>query len=1051
MFTIADSIGIKLVSANCLLVGKFDIPLNHSIAIIQIIRSLPGIGNELQQYRIKSPNETHHTQLNLNFKSKIYGFHCLSDASSEEPSPFVIVYGGKELAILTNVGQSDVKIVQCLALSDWCSTAHVYETHEATSIRFCALTSHSCAMEIEANSSGAWNIVNRSASVDKSTLYCSRIIGRKWSTTIVFGGTALGELIIWSVKSDDFVRQVIHRVSGHNVSIDRSHWLRVKEFNRFRSFQGVIFSIECDLRHNLLTTTSDDRSVKVWTMNFSDEQQDWHTSTLTSSKSMFGHTARIFAHKIIEFNGAPYIVSIGEDANVCLWTSEGQLVHRELVDGGKSSLWNLDWDPIRQYLVTCGSDGNINQIPFEDILNCNVSKVDVMPAIDNEHFAKIRVMHQCNLLITSTAQNKLFYRRIEDAVSQWRCVNDDSCYKSTLLEVHGSMVATAGYKRATIYQFNGEEFEKLLDENLTNGMIRSLKFLDNDSFVVCDDKGNATFCTLNNDVKLDFSLPTCKERWMTVAHRCGKYLIVGDRSGNLHLYIIDGQRIELKNTLRQVHGILGCTSIYQNAKPSNGRIEFQTSGHDGTVKSLHLDEEHQTIAVQFTHRIPIAWTGRIISLGNEERIIAGFNDNHFIAVRSKGVWGSTIHFEYECGGGHRYSDVYVDNRESQLNCHFYYIRTKQLHRVQFRLDRRSHPFDIVHLHWHHRPCNAVRHVRLRDDRELLVSAGDDNLLKFHSIGAATKLCHLVDVTSHISNIKTICVVAPPSADGWLVFSAGGRAQICVTGLIVRGTSDSIEFRERVDFMLRLNDVQRKRLGKSRNIDLDPETRFMSIFACVNDASHGTWWLIVACSDGFIRRFVYDDRASTIVFDAAVFYGRCILHVHQLQLSDNSDDHVLLSMATDGRICFWPLNAFTAASKPFFELHHHDSGINSFDILIESDSSIWIATGGDDQAVVISRMKLPKRDQVIVEETHRFPHTHTAQVNGIRFNRLERAMYSLSVDQKIFRYDLMDLSAHEVVYTCVSDAKGLQVINDQYFLAFGCGVQLLEIPLKQKSN
>lgn len=175
----------------------------------------------MHQYCIDPTGKTHHVQLNLEFASKIYGICSLSDASREEPSRFVIVYGGRELAILTNVGKSDVKILQCLALQDWISTLHIYEPTQDASTRFCVVTSHSFAMEIEADELGAWKILNRSASVDKSTLYCSKVLGADWASTTVFGGTALGELIVWSVQNEDVAREVIHRVSGHNVSFDR--------------------------------------------------------------------------------------------------------------------------------------------------------------------------------------------------------------------------------------------------------------------------------------------------------------------------------------------------------------------------------------------------------------------------------------------------------------------------------------------------------------------------------------------------------------------------------------------------------------------------------------------------------------------------------------------------------------------------------------------------------------------------------------------------------------------------------------------------------------
>lgn len=48
-----------------------------------------------------------------------------------------------------------------------------------------------------------------------------------------------------------------------------------------------------------MTSTSDDRSVRFWDLNF-DGIVDWKTCQIKKSKSLYGHTARIFNSKIIE-------------------------------------------------------------------------------------------------------------------------------------------------------------------------------------------------------------------------------------------------------------------------------------------------------------------------------------------------------------------------------------------------------------------------------------------------------------------------------------------------------------------------------------------------------------------------------------------------------------------------------------------------------------------------------------------------------------------------------------------------------------------------------
>lgn len=60
--------------------------------------------------------------------------------------------------------------------------------------------------------------------------------------------------------------------------------------------QGVIFSIDFNMDAGLLTTTSDDRSVKMWKIDQIDFGKNLYVKPI---KSLYGHTARIFRSKII--------------------------------------------------------------------------------------------------------------------------------------------------------------------------------------------------------------------------------------------------------------------------------------------------------------------------------------------------------------------------------------------------------------------------------------------------------------------------------------------------------------------------------------------------------------------------------------------------------------------------------------------------------------------------------------------------------------------------------------------------------------------------------
>lgn len=814
--------------------------------------------------------------------------------------------------------------------------------------------------------------------------------------------------------------------------------------------------------NNIITTTSDDRSVKIWNLKYlkntlsADYTINWADVAIEPSKSMFGHTARIFNHKIIEYKEQVFIITVGEEGTVCIWTRDGRLVNRQPI--ANVSLWNCDYDPTRHYLYACGNDGNIHQMSLVNILNenqyrCECFMIDDFD--DGEYVEKLVIMQDEAIVIILTNNRKLFYGKIQKNLAEcsWSPMPDAEIdYKITVLETHGSILATAGYQFMTIYQFKNGQFNKVYHDkppSVENSpLLRSLKFLTENEFVICNARGNGSIITTNESFEIiriqKFEMPPCKERWITVAARFANYLVVGDRHGNMHLYEID-DTLHLKHTLWRVHGNLGCKSIFQTAPLNNTQHKFECAGHQSRVKTIVINDQSQQLELKSTHEIPIKWCDKALQIDNNQNILlAGFNERHFIALR----YDNSFRFEFDCGGGHRACDLHVDRATSKA--HFFFVRSKLLNCVEFDLhDSSLHPFSISKTNWHSRPCNTMRIIELTKQRFLIASGGDDNLLKFSEINMIEpiELQHDFDMVLHISNIRAIFSLrlskddANDMVENWIIFSAGGRAQICVTDVKI-DQQQNVQFHESCDFMLRSSDLHRKRTKQTQIIHFDPETRFMSLVAYprANDIH-----VVVGCSDGFIRTFTYTNGIITL--DTSSFYGRCILNVHHFEFSGQN---YLITMATDGLIAFWSLDDFCEDSKPFFNVRHHDSGINSFDIFKDGANKMFIATGGDDQAIVISILQLDvdethaKGMSVSVVKTDKFSYNHTAQVNGVMFSSDRKYLFSASVDQTVMRVDLTDFSIKKIGYSCISDAKGIQIIDSNNLLVYGCGIQILDV-------
>lgn len=766
-----------------------------------------------------------------------------------------------------------------------------------------------------------------------------------------------------------------------------------------------------------MTTTSDDRSVKIWKINFPNDCS-WSNCTIKPIKSLYGHTARVFQCKIIVENDVPYIISIGEDSNICVWSESGCLLYRRHFNCG-ATLWNLDYNSTIKSIFLCGSDGNVREVGLQNILKGKgMAKEIISNEIlrENEYLAKVKIM-QNNKVIALTSADRLIYQNDCDGWSD--CAYNR--YKSCVLEKFKSCIAIAGYRRTSVFQYDTSNSLNLIYEmtDLQN-MVRSFTFLNENEYLVCDDSGCCTFVNWKTNKKISFSLATSKETYITVAFKENNFLFVSDRKGDLYLFEIETNEVHQRHRLKHVHGNLGCTVLYSE----NGN--FVTSGHDGTTKVIVLNATCKTMSIILTKKLPVTWMERVICRDDNKKLYAGFNDKRFILANDE----CDIVDEIDCGGGHRYWDLLVTENDGR----FIFIRNKILYSVNLTgyADDQKKFFQIPLLKWHMKSCNSIKCIDMPDGTVILVSGGDDNILKFNKFRETTESFfeHICDMVQHISCIKTMTVVEP-SPNETLVISAGGRAQICVTKIAINDTE--ITTKEVTNFMLNSSDVERKRLGKSQTIDFDPETRFMSV-ACSED-----FQIFAGCSDGYVRQFSFNLAKNQITAVNAIFYGKCLLHTHYLSYENNK---YLLTMATDGSICFWQINADNSMDgQPFHQLKHHNSGINSFDIVL-AKNRFFIATGGDDQSTVVSSFILKKKSVEAIETN--YLNYHTAQVNGIKFSSNGSCLYSISVDQILYRVDLQTLTPRMISTSTVADAKGLHLIRNNQILVYGSGVQLINV-------
>ena len=126
--------------------------------------------------------------------------------------------------------------------------------------------------------------------------YSARFFGSHLDHLIIASGTVFNQVLLWKVrgKRDDNNRTpVLERLTGH---------------------EGVIFSLNFNKPGTLLSSVSDDRSIRLWKVT--------NLATFEPLLVVYGHAARVWDAKLLE----TCFVSIGEDLVCNVWNYDGNVV-----------------------------------------------------------------------------------------------------------------------------------------------------------------------------------------------------------------------------------------------------------------------------------------------------------------------------------------------------------------------------------------------------------------------------------------------------------------------------------------------------------------------------------------------------------------------------------------------------------------------------------------------------------------------------------------------------------------------------------------------------
>lgn len=712
-----------------------------------------------------------------------------------------------------------------------------------------------------------------------------------------------------------------------------------------------------------------------------------------------------------------FVISGGEDSNICIWSYSGEMLFKRRQQFG-APIWRLGFDSVSSTLYSTCAAGNILAYSLDQILKRRQSQVTKLQAIDspNEYVNRIKYLNYTTIVGLSN-KNRMFYMKISKKIEteSWKTVTDFPVYNCTVLAVQDGIVATCGFERLTLFRYNADTdyLDKIYDGQMLNGIIKSFHFLDDGRFLISNDFGK---CLLLNGKQVEIEdtiqISNVRESWITAALLISsKYLVLSSRNGNAMLYTRkESSTFQHKYTLKYLHGKMG-SNILKLVKSDENYAHILSAGHESTIKILCLSYDDEQLKILRRESVPLAWVEALPTLD----ILIGFNGDHLIAWSRQ----NDVILQMQCGGGHRCWDYQLSSEELNV----IYFKRKDIFVHSELLNR--HSGILLKNNWHKRVCNIIELISPLNDAQPLyiVSAGDDNIIKISPfLGNHSSN----ELHTHISTVRHLQVHLITGCHGsyWLIFSVGGRAQLCINKFEPNGPIVS---------ELCSHTIRSSVHGQNNVLD----ARLMAIN--VLQLTETEFNLYLASGDGKILLFRWHlDKPLNLNLLRIVDIKRC-----PLQLKYIHNINLLLVTTTNGIVYGYDNDL----SLQRFHHQLHDAGINSFDASIEGDY-LHVLSGGDDESIKHSIIKLS--DMSLQEITELTRH-HNAQINALILksqqsdrNKTELVAYTCSMDKQMFKINLKTYESNRIAFTCISDIKGMILYKNKFLYVYGCGLQILEL-------
>lgn len=1057
-------------TTNCLMQHEY-----HHVPVTALARSsratlLAGEGNYICVY--DSSRSALITQAKVFEQQALHGI-VLGDDDDDRG----LVYGGWLIRLLWVGKDADSNIIitlgGLLSANDWILDAALSPLSKSAAV----ITAHNALWVIrqtdEDECSAPVDRIERVVPGSNCILYSAHVKWLSASHCLIASGTAFGDVILWSTylmenrKAGLVSTQTHFTFSAHNGSVFGV------QISHLSTLPGSVTD-----KKRMLATCSDDRHIKLWDVSDLTQQSptlmEVQRDTGFGSQpdeagvaprcltQVMGHVSRIWCVHFAP-SGPDEILdkvySFGEDASVIKWqikpNSAGSqlpyVLEKSLITNAHhgKNIWATVLDQSGA-LVTGGADGTIVvssciQPEHErEIPQLLLQRDD----LENDRIKAYSFVAP-DAILASTEQGALVL--IDLSASQTESLSHISepipALKGYSIIASTENLAFVAGTDGSVYIYNHEKRSLATIAEIPRKAIALLLCrLDPDKLAllvvsVGGNIGRLFFidreCKVTSELSIE--LPTS---FVVTSFACREletstYVFLGSRSGSLAVYNVDSSAttalVTALDRRNLVHGKEAITALQCVSSDKNKlKTWIFSTGRDGTLAIHFFDTSGGEYDLLLTQQLTLPFGPNIegLHLSPAGSIWAwGFKSTQFIVYD---VVDQRQVMSVECGGAHR---TWAFHPKAEGGIYVWTKASKVLHTRQNEL-----PYTMLNGGGHGREIKSVAVFSPAEGRQIIATGAEDTDIKLFRLVDGRFKC-LQTLRKHNTGIQHLQF----STDGRHLFSSGGFEEFFVwkitpdlpyvdMGVVCEakhprsGTSD-----------LRITGFEAQRWSEEELV------------------------ISMAYSDSTVKIWRYGSSAWECIASAE-YATSCLTQV----LSSPGHTNCFWTTATDGHMAEWALCNQPGGEQRLQRIHGHrihQSAIHATTSHVLSDQSILVATGGDDNAVSITRItRADSSEREMDYKTLRIPRAHAGAVTGLavlprgdpRHVWLASAaldqrvkLWEIRVDAKKEGIDGVSVKLLQNVFSAVADISGLEICRLEDggtgLLLCGVGMDVWRLP------